>query len=151
MRAHLIPTPSKFKRELFGAKRVLLVGDAAGLVDPWFGEGIYYAIKSAFYASQAILNSWGGGDVLDVYYRFLAEHILPDLNYARVFRRIFYLRVGAMLKIIGSSRKLKQALIKLLEGEIRYRELPRYLTPYLGRFLKQAARGGWHALRLVRL
>ena len=100
MKVHLVPTPSRFKRELFGARRVLLVGDAAGLVDPWFGEGIYYAVKSAFYASQAILDSWDKGDVLNVYYHFLAEHILPDLNYARVFRRVFYLRVRTMLRII---------------------------------------------------
>jgi len=135
-RVHLIPTPSKFKRELFGTGRVLLVGDAAGLVDPWFGEGIYYAVKSAFYASRAILDVWGREDILDSYNHFLAEHILPDLNYARVFRRVFYLRVGTMLRIIGDSKRLKQALINLLEGEVRYRDLPKYLTPCLGRFLR---------------
>jgi geranylgeranyl reductase family protein len=34
----------------------LLVGDAAGHVDPIFGEGIYYALGSAKVAAQAILN-----------------------------------------------------------------------------------------------
>ena len=34
---------------------VLLVGDAAGLADPLFGEGIYYAIRSAQLASESIL------------------------------------------------------------------------------------------------
>jgi len=34
----------------------LLVGDAAGHVDPVVGEGIYYALKSAKIAAQAILN-----------------------------------------------------------------------------------------------
>lgn len=134
--AHLVPTPSKFEREFFGARRVLLVGDAAGLVDPWFGEGIYYAIRSAVYASQAVLDGWSGGNVLDAYYSFLAERILPDLKCARVFRRVFYLRVEAMLRIIRGSRRLKRALIELLNGSIRYRDLPNYLTPRLGMLLR---------------
>jgi len=36
---------------------VLLVGDAAGLTDPLFGEGIYYAIRSAQLASESILHA----------------------------------------------------------------------------------------------
>ena len=34
---------------------VLLVGDAAGFVDPLTGEGIYYAHQRAEVASRAIL------------------------------------------------------------------------------------------------
>ena len=36
-------------------RRCILVGDAAGLVDPLFGEGIRYAIKSARLAAAAIV------------------------------------------------------------------------------------------------
>ncbi len=36
-------------------KNWLLVGDAAGHVDPIVGEGIYYALCSAEYAREAIL------------------------------------------------------------------------------------------------
>ncbi len=35
-------------------KRVFLIGDAAGLVDPLLGEGIYFAIKSGQIAASAI-------------------------------------------------------------------------------------------------
>jgi flavin-dependent dehydrogenase len=38
------------------AGRVLLVGDAAGLVDPLSGDGIYEAFVSAQLATDAILN-----------------------------------------------------------------------------------------------
>jgi geranylgeranyl reductase family protein len=37
--------------------RLLLVGDAARLADPFLGEGIYYAIKSAHIASHALLDA----------------------------------------------------------------------------------------------
>lgn len=44
----------------------LLVGDAAGFVDPFTGEGIYRALRSARAAGEAIL---GGGDVEHAYLR----------------------------------------------------------------------------------
>ena len=44
----------------------LLVGDAAGFVDPFTGEGIYRALRSARAATSALL---GGGDVERAYAR----------------------------------------------------------------------------------
>lgn len=37
--------------------RILIVGDAAGLVTPYEGEGIYYACRSAEIAAETVLNS----------------------------------------------------------------------------------------------
>lgn len=39
------------------SSRSLLVGDAAGLADPLFGEGIYYSMKSAQLAALSILHA----------------------------------------------------------------------------------------------
>ncbi len=41
-------------QERLATRRCVLVGDAAGLVDPFHGEGIRYAVKSAQLAAQAI-------------------------------------------------------------------------------------------------
>ena len=43
-------------REKLSTHRTLLVGDAAGLVDPLGGEGIRYAVQSGRLAAQAILS-----------------------------------------------------------------------------------------------
>jgi len=43
-------------REELSTRRSLLVGDAAGLVDPLSGEGIRYAVQSGRLAAQAILS-----------------------------------------------------------------------------------------------
>ena len=48
---HLAPAGG-FKRDYF-TDRVLLVGDAAGFIDPLSGEGIYYAMKSGIIAAEA--------------------------------------------------------------------------------------------------
>jgi flavin-dependent dehydrogenase len=54
LRGH--PIPIYTRREPIATKRALLVGDAAGLADPFTGEGIRLAIKSGRLAAQAILS-----------------------------------------------------------------------------------------------
>ncbi len=49
------PIPIYTHRESISTARVLLVGDAAGLADPFSGEGIRFAIKSGHLAAQALL------------------------------------------------------------------------------------------------
>jgi len=50
------PLPIYTHREQISTSRTLLVGDAAGLVDPFSGEGIRFAIKSGRLAADAILS-----------------------------------------------------------------------------------------------
>ena len=53
---HGHPIPIHTGREKIATPRTLLVGDAAGLVDPLSGEGIRYAIKSGRLAAEVILG-----------------------------------------------------------------------------------------------
>ncbi len=53
---HGHPIPIYTHREPIATSRALLVGDAAGLADPFTGEGIRIAIKSGRIAAQAILS-----------------------------------------------------------------------------------------------
>lgn len=50
------PLPVYTRRETISTAHALLVGDAAGLVDPFTGEGIRFAIKSGRLAAEAILS-----------------------------------------------------------------------------------------------
>lgn len=54
------PIPVYNLREPISTHRTLLVGDAAGLVDPFSGEGIRFAIKSGRLAAEAILSGHPG-------------------------------------------------------------------------------------------
>ena len=71
LRGHALPVYRQ--REVLQRGRVLLVGDAAGLMDPLSGEGIRHALCSARLASEAIL----AGDVAS-YSRRVYEHIGRD-------------------------------------------------------------------------
>jgi geranylgeranyl reductase family protein len=52
---HGHPLPLYTHREPVATARTLLVGDAAGFVDPFTGEGIRFAVKSGRIAAEAIL------------------------------------------------------------------------------------------------
>ncbi|MEV4457473.1 geranylgeranyl reductase family protein [Microbispora sp. NPDC049633] len=67
LRAHHLPLSSG--RPAPGAGRVLLAGDAANLVNPLTGEGIYYALLSGRLAAEAAIGS--PGDPLRAYRRGL--------------------------------------------------------------------------------
>jgi flavin-dependent dehydrogenase len=54
------PLPVYTRREPISTSRTLLVGDAAGLVDPFTGEGIRFAIQSGRLAAEAILSGHPG-------------------------------------------------------------------------------------------
>ena len=56
--SHLIPADGPMDKPCEGS--VVLAGDAAGFVNPLTGEGIYYAVRSAQLAADAIIKFGGG-------------------------------------------------------------------------------------------
>src|SRR5438270_637924 len=57
-----------------GQSMLFLVGDAARVVEPFTGEGIYYALASAELAAKAVLVQRGGGNPEDVATAYSAAH-----------------------------------------------------------------------------
>jgi geranylgeranyl reductase family protein len=88
--SHLLPsldTPS-WKSNRVAGDGWMAVGDAAGLVDPITGEGIYYAIRSADLAARALLDDAPG--LTDRYRRALRRDFAADLEFgSRLAKRIF--------------------------------------------------------------
>jgi menaquinone-9 beta-reductase len=83
------------------AGRALLVGDAAGLVNPLQGEGIAQAMGSGRLAALAVLA--GAGQAAERYRRSLAAEHLP---YHRVAAALQKATVGRPLTIAGLARLL---------------------------------------------
>ncbi|AWS45528.1 NAD(P)/FAD-dependent oxidoreductase [Streptosporangium sp. 'caverna'] len=69
LRAHHLPLSPGRPRP--GVGRVMLVGDAAGLINPLTGEGIYYALVSGRLAGEAAVQT--AGDPLPAYRRKLRK------------------------------------------------------------------------------
>lgn len=73
--------------------RTLLLGDAAGLVDPLFGEGIYYALRSAELATAAVAEALARKapeTAASAYISALGRDVLPDLVASKRLRRVLY-------------------------------------------------------------
>jgi geranylgeranyl reductase len=75
-----------------GSGRVVLVGDAAGLVLPACGEGIYFAMRSGEVAAEAIisLNKTRPDLVVSRYTSLINEEFQPVFKYFEKIQRVTY-------------------------------------------------------------
>jgi geranylgeranyl reductase family protein len=111
VRGHRLPL-RRPSTKLAGA-RALLVGDAAGLVDPVSGDGIYEALVSSQLATDAILS-----DAIDTYPARLRERLDPLASAgwgAKVALDRFPRAVFAIMRLPITWR----ALEKVVTGEVR--------------------------------
>jgi flavin-dependent dehydrogenase len=80
------------KEVVIGDDRLLLAGDAAGFVEPFSGEGIYYAIKSGAYAAQAIISALSGTESLSVaYVTRVQDELIREILDLRKMKEFFAL------------------------------------------------------------
>lgn len=99
----------------------LLVGDAAGLVDPITREGIFYALASADCAASAIA---AGGSIADTYERGIRE-LRNELARAARLKQTFFRAafVDLVLRALKSSPRIRSVMADLVAGTQSYRGL----------------------------
>lgn len=102
-------------------ERVLAVGDAAGLVDPFLGEGIYYAIRSAQIAAN-IVSEKIRDDKIDLsrYKEALTAELYPGLSAAAKLGNIVYTYPRLWYSILESEPLLIAKYYNVVRGEERY-------------------------------
>ena len=83
LKAHRLPLSTGTPRQPDG--RVLLAGDAAALINPLTGEGIFYAVLSGALAGQAAAAGAGAGAA---YRRALARRLGRHLRHSSVASRL---------------------------------------------------------------
>ena len=118
-------------RKTPGVDNVLLVGDAAGVVDPITGEGIAYAMQTGYFAALAIIeseNAEKNTDVIKAYKKRYSE-ITSALNYANKLRYLIFPRISQSLfvKVFPATTQLPLMHMNLVAGKIDYKEYSRYL------------------------
>ncbi len=84
-----------------GRGRVLLAGDAAGLLEPWTREGISFATRSGALAGKAAAA--GPSGVVERYRAGLAEDLLPEMAAGERCLRAFEKRPWAFHELIRST------------------------------------------------
>jgi flavin-dependent dehydrogenase len=109
---------------------LLLVGDAAGLLDPFSGEGIYAAIRSGRAAARHLSVRLAGQSTdLQGYALEIERDLVPEL---RAARRLYELFQVVPLAYTEASRRLPAVwdlICDLMRGDRTYRDLRRHLGP----------------------
>jgi len=122
------PTPN------VAGKNVILVGDAAGTTDPWFGEGIYFALETGELAANACLEENPTRTYLRSY-----RDLWGDMKWAGRFAKGFYEHRSFVPYFFQNNHEIQTLLERLLSGEITFRQLyfrvglqsPRYALSFL--------------------
>lgn len=131
MKGHHIPCGDYKRHPGSEPHGVLLVGDAAGLVDPITGEGIAHAMHSGHNAGLAVVahrQSGGAVSVLKAYQRHGAE-ITQSLDHARWLRYLIYPEYSEKLlvRMLPRSGQLMRRHLDLMAGEVSYGDYARYI------------------------
>ncbi len=113
--SHGHPVPIYVQGEKLGTRRSLLVGDAAGLVDPFTGEGIRFAIKSGRLAAQAILDGHPENYTVRV-----NQSIGNDLRMGNLMRKMFYGLQGTWFELALRNPAVSRALVDMFADRIGY-------------------------------
>jgi len=130
---HMLPSleSSGWKKNRVAGDGWLAVGDAAGLVDPITGEGLYYAMRSGDLASQVLLNdSQSLAERAQAYCSLLRRDFASDLEFgATLAKRVFLGRFlfgtvpARMVDFIRRSPRFRGLMQDLFAGTQPYLEL----------------------------
>lgn len=97
---------------------VLLVGDAAGLVDPLFGDGILNAIRSGLIAARVILNGSAAQ-----YTQQIQREIGRNLEAARQLANLFYRFPALCYQIAVKRLEMTHLAAQLFCGKVEFSEV----------------------------
>jgi geranylgeranyl reductase family protein len=116
--AYVIPVRNNARR--FQRGRVWLLGDAAGLAESVFGEGIYFALKSAAIAAQAVEE-----DAVFVrplrYTKLLRQELLPELRASEWIGKALYSFQKFNFSHLVLNERVNHDFAALITGEVGYR------------------------------
>jgi geranylgeranyl reductase family protein len=112
--------PLRNLRDEYQRGRVTLLGDAAGLAEAMFGEGIYFALKSASLAAQSVaergLDGAGGR-----YAELVRRQLRPELLAARRMAAMIYRFQGYAFRHLVLNEGINDDFAGLISGAIGYR------------------------------
>lgn len=124
VKGHTIPLADS--NSVFHRGNAIVVGDAAGVADPFTGEGISWAIYTGRMAAafvRAFLE--GETDALRDYTRAVHEEVLGEMRAAHWFARLLFTFPQFCCQHFLCREPVLRNFAKLLGGEVSYRQLLR--------------------------
>ncbi len=128
-RRYAWPIPSLDARDLDAEQPAgdgwMLLGDAAGLVDPITREGIFFALRSGVLAAAAL----GSASPAHAYGQGVRDELHDELRRAARFKAGFFRPrfTGLLVDALNQSTGIRDVMIDLVAGRQPYRGLKRRL------------------------
>lgn len=126
--AHMLPTRAPGTPLVRG--RALVLGDAAGLLEPFTGEGIYYALRSAHLAAEALIVASSNDTSPLSYENVIETEIMPELTGARALQQVFDAWPWLFHLLVRTHQRSWRALAKILRGERGFHDVEWILRRY---------------------
>jgi geranylgeranyl reductase family protein len=123
---HGHPLPIHLRRERLHCGRVLLVGDAAGLMDPLLGEGIRHAVDSGRLAVEAVL-----ADRPARYTAWVQRRIGANLRAGLFWARLFYEHPRGSFELGVRNPRFLDEFLRLFAGRTTYGRMAMRALPHL--------------------
>ena len=106
--------------------RALLVGDAGHLVDPLFGEGIYYAVRSGKMAATAVLDQLHNrSKSLWDYELAIRQELYPEFRICLRLADIVYTFPRLCHRLLTPYQEVIQLYYEVLQGKETYQSFYR--------------------------
>jgi geranylgeranyl reductase family protein len=116
--------PSLTERTRVAAGNTLLVGDAAGLVDPFTGDGLCLAFRSAEIAASCIVEALGRGSrILDNYRQKLMADAASELRCARNLLSLSTIFPSLMYRLFRYNDRAWARFCRILQGTSSFVDL----------------------------
>jgi geranylgeranyl reductase family protein len=113
--------PIRNRRHEFERNHVLLVGDAAGFAESFYGEGIYFALKSARIAADALITAFERPQER-AYTEMVTSVLQPELTYSELNARLFFPRQKFGFYRLVRSARISDDFAGLIVGSVSHRE-----------------------------
>ena len=108
-------------------------------MDPFFGEGIYYAIRSAQLASSVICDSIRNGSTnLSRYDKLLSNEFYPEFRAAQKVSQFVYAFPRVWYDILTERTELAEKYFNVLRGNNSYDNFIKELKAIGGSLVKTA-------------
>jgi flavin-dependent dehydrogenase len=137
------------------ADRVLLAGDAAGFADPFFGEGMAYAIRSGQLAAETARAARQKSDFslrsLARYGRLCWEEFGSDMRSALVLTRLMHGSPRSFLAALCSDRSVLRKCLHVLPAKLSYGQYLLWLIARAPLTLVRSAAAGAQLPRAAQL
>lgn len=115
------------------SKRVMLAGDAAGFVDAFTGEGIYYAMRSGQIAAKTAADKLSSPDLdLKQAYESRCKRDFGDeLRYSLLLSRVMHSCPEIFFRILTGQEEILDRYVETATARTTYKNFMRWLFPRL--------------------